>query len=250
LREGAIGFGAAAQPETTDDQILTQVQTRDFIDFGFEPEFIGRLPVRVVCHQLNTDDLFQILKSSEGSIVRQYEQSFAAYGIETIFAEDGLRRIAELAAEEKTGARGLMTVCERIFRDFKFELPSTPVKRFVVNREVVDHPAEALKKVLAEREVQERHLLRQVVDEFAARFRQSHGLTLRFTEAAADRLVALALEQAVPVRDLCARRFKDYQFGLRLIAQNTQQTEFTLDVDAVEAPDKVLSDWVVASYRK
>ena len=75
------------------------------------------------------------------------------------------------------------------------------------------------------------------------------NLTIRFTDAAADRLVAMALEQSVPVRDLCAARFKDFQFGLKLIAQNTGQDVFTIDVDAVEAPDKTLSDWVVKSYR-
>ena len=75
---------------------------------------------------------FSVLKTSEGSIIRQYEQTFAAYGIEVLFSDDGLRRIAELAGEEQTGARGLMTVCERVFREFKFELPSTHVKRFVV----------------------------------------------------------------------------------------------------------------------
>jgi endopeptidase Clp ATP-binding regulatory subunit ClpX len=250
LREATIGFAAAAQPSFSDDQVLQQVQTRDFIDFGFEPEFIGRLPVRVVCHALSVEDLFLILKTSEGSIMRQYEQSFAAYGIEALFMDEGLRRVAELAAEEKTGARGLMTVCERIFRDLKFELPSTQVKQFVVTRELVDEPVAELKKLLAEHELQERHVMRQLVAEFAERFRESHGLQLRFTEAAVDRLVALALEQRVPVRELCATRFKDYQFGLKLIAQNTGQSGFTIDTDAVEAPDKVLSDWVVSSYRK
>lgn len=127
MREAVVGFAASTRlvPE---EELLREAQTRDFIDFGFEPEFIGRLPVRVHCHALNTDDLFHILKNSEGSIIRQYEQDFAAYGIEVLFREDGLRRIAELAAEEKTGARGLMTVCERVFRSFKFELPSTVVK--------------------------------------------------------------------------------------------------------------------------
>ena len=91
---------------------------------------------------------------------------------------------------------------------------------------------------------------RQLVDEFAHRFQEQHGLRLRFTEAAADQLVSLALEKSQPVRDLCAAHFKDYQFGLKLIAQNSGQQEFTLDRDAVENPDKVLSAWVVASYRK
>jgi endopeptidase Clp ATP-binding regulatory subunit ClpX len=250
LRDASIGFGAPTSSVADDERALEQAQTRDFIDFGFEPEFIGRLPVRVVCRQLTIDDLFLILKASEGSIIRQYEESFAAYGIEALFQEDGLRRIAELAAEEKTGARGLMTICERVFRELKFELPSTHVKRFVVTRELVDNPASELGKILAEHQKEERHVLSELVREFAARFRESHALGIQFTEAAADRLVSLALERSMPVRDLCAEKFKDYQFGLKLIAQNTGQREFTIDADAVEAPDKTLSDWVVASYSK
>jgi ATP-dependent Clp protease ATP-binding subunit ClpX len=249
VREASIGFAGSHQREVADERIFEEVQTRDFVEFGFEPEFIGRLPVRVVCLQLSVDDLFHILKSSEGSIIRQYEQSFAAYGIEVLFRDDGLRRIAELAAEEKTGARGLMTVCERVFRELKFELPSTHVKRFVVTRELVDAPVSELKKLLAEQEKQEHAMLGHVVHEFAQRFYESHALKLQFTEAAVQRLVARALEQGKTVRDLCAEKFKDYQFGLKLIAQNTSRQEFTIDADAIDNPDKALSDLVVESYR-
>ncbi len=248
VREATIGFAATA-PSTDEEQVLDQAETRDFIEYGFEPEFIGRLPVRVVCQPLNVEDLFQVLRSSEGSIIRQYEQAFAAYGIEVLFREDGLRRIAELAAGEKTGARGLMTACERIFRDWKFELPSTSVKRFEVTRELVDAPRPVLERLLAEQQSEERRLMRDVVGEFAQRFGESHGLRLRFTAAAADRLVQLSLEREMPVRDLCAERFKDFQFGLRLIHQNTGQQEFLLDEETVLHPDATLSAWVVASYR-
>jgi ATP-dependent Clp protease ATP-binding subunit ClpX len=189
------------------------------------------------------------LKTSEGSIIRQYEQSFAAYGIEVLFQDDGLRRIAEFAAEEKTGARGLMTVCERVFRNIKFELPSTVVRQFVVTRELVDNPEAELKKLLAEQKREERAVGRQIVSEYERRFQENHGLKIKFTEAAAERLVAKAMEEGKAIRDFCAERFKDYQFGLKLVSQNTGRNEFTVDVDAVEAPDKVLSDWVVASYQ-
>ena len=249
LRESTIGFASGLWPDADSRTALEQSETRDFIEFGFEPEFIGRLPVRVVCQELSVDDLFLILKNSEGSIVRQYEESFGAYGMEVLFREDGLRRIAELAAEEKTGTRGLMTTCERVLRDFKFELPSAQVKRFEVTRQVVEQPTEALQALLAAHAREERALLIEVVREFAARFEESHGLKLSFTDSAADRVVQLALEEGRPVRELCAARFKDFQFGLRLIAQNTGRREFTVDADAVEQPDRVLSEWVVASYR-
>jgi ATP-dependent Clp protease ATP-binding subunit ClpX len=249
MRDATIGFAGTGN-EISDDQLFEEVQTRDFIEFGFEPEFIGRLPVRVVCQHLNVDDLFQILKTSEGSIIRQYEQTFSAYGIEVLFRDDGLRRIAEQAVDEKTGARGLMTVCERVFRDLKFELPSTQVKRFVVSRELVDNPAAELKKLLAEHEKEERAVMAQLAHEFARRFQETHGLNISFTDKAAEELVRLALEESKPVRDLCAERFKDYQFGLRLISQNSGRQDFVIDVEAVLAPDKVLSEWVIASYRK
>src|ERR1051326_2272118 len=89
LREATIGFAAPTTKSVVEeDLVFAEAQTRDFIEFGFEPEFIGRLPVRVVCQQLNVDDLFLILKTSEGSIIRQYEQSFAAYGIEVLFRDE------------------------------------------------------------------------------------------------------------------------------------------------------------------
>ena len=107
------------------DSLLAQLSTADLIHFGLEPEFIGRLPVRVACHGLDTEDLFNVLRKSESSLIHQYERAFAAYGIKCEFADDGLRWLAELAANEQTGARGLMTICERVFRDFKFQLPGS-----------------------------------------------------------------------------------------------------------------------------
>jgi endopeptidase Clp ATP-binding regulatory subunit ClpX len=249
LRESVIGFAARDRNVEDAEQVLEKAQTRDFIDFGFEPEFIGRLPVRVLCKALNVDDLFLILKNSEGSIVSQYEQSFAAYGLDALFQDEGLKRIAEKAGDEKTGARGLMTVCERVFRDFKFELPSTSVKRFVVNREVVDEPSNALKKLLAEHENEGKHVAGELVREFGVRFKEAHGLEIRFSPEAIEKLVSLSMSQAISVRDLCAAKFKDFQFGLKLIANNTGKTVFELDADAVENPEKYLSDGVVSSYR-
>src|SRR5215831_4705159 len=202
LRETSIGFAAKERPLETPEEVLGHAQTSDFLEFGFEPEFIGRLPVRVVCHSLNVDDLFLILKNSEASIIRQYEQDFAAYGIEVLFSDDGLRRIAERAGDEQTGARGLMTVCERVFREIKFELPSTNVKRFVVTKELVDDPVGELKKILADPRQEEKIVARQLVEQFAHRFRENFGMQIRFTEGAADLLAQEAIEKNQPVRDL------------------------------------------------
>jgi ATP-dependent Clp protease ATP-binding subunit ClpX len=121
-----------------------QASTQDFISFGFEPEFIGRLPVRVTCRSLDASDLYRVMQESESSLLHQYERAFRAYGIRVEFRADGLRQIAALAAAENTGARGLMTVCERVLRDFKFELPSSSIRKLVVDARLVGDPAGTL----------------------------------------------------------------------------------------------------------
>ena len=60
LRESTIGF-AAKNEDLADQECLERASTKDFIDFGFEPEFIGRLPVRVMCQPLDADDLFNTI---------------------------------------------------------------------------------------------------------------------------------------------------------------------------------------------
>jgi len=135
-------------PEAPSDGLIYEnALTTDFITYGFEPEFIGRLPVRVACHGLSEKNLYEVLRRSESSLIHQYVRAFDAYGIRLNFKADGLHRIAHLASTENTGARGLMTICERIFRDLKFELPSTDVRELEVTRELVDYPARVLARL-------------------------------------------------------------------------------------------------------
>jgi endopeptidase Clp ATP-binding regulatory subunit ClpX len=136
-------------PQLALEKAHAQISTADFIRFGLEPEFVGRLPVRVACHALDEDDLFHVLSRSESSLLHQYERSFAAYGISLRFQPEALRCLAALARDEKTGARGLMTVLERTFRDLKFRLPSTKIRSLNITPETVENPAAALKKLLS-----------------------------------------------------------------------------------------------------
>ena len=71
------------------EDYLPFAKSTDFIEYGFESEFVGRLPVVVGCEELEVEDLFQILKHSEGSIMRQYVQAFDAYGIELVLSDEG-----------------------------------------------------------------------------------------------------------------------------------------------------------------
>lgn len=146
----SIGFSFKLSPNDQDEayEYLNKVSTTDFIKYGFEPEFIGRLPVRVACEALNADDLKNILVSSEGSILKQYVEDFAGYKIKFSTDDDALSEIAKLAADEKTGARGLLTILEKLLRDFKFELPSTDIKSIRVTKNFVADPAKALSNLM------------------------------------------------------------------------------------------------------
>ena len=250
LRKGTIGFGAERREMVLDNELFKHVTTRDFLEIGFEAEFIGRLPVRVVCEPLKADDLFAVLKDSEGSLTHQFERDFEAFGIQVRFEDSGLREIAIQAEREQTGARGLVTVCERLLRDFKFELPGTAIAEFVIDGELVRDPASALQKLLAQCQGEFHRQAAAEVDLFCRDFSDKHGLSISFDDDAVDALAAIAREDGTNALQVCRRLFRDYQFGLGLIQKNTGQSEFRFPTAAVTSPSPYVSELVVQSYRQ
>ncbi len=146
-REG-IGFGAEIRSKDERAEYLKQVKAEDLIAYGFESEFIGRLPVTVVFEKLDVNDLFSILKNPNNPIILGKKKDFKSYGIDIQFEEDALYELAVKAYEEKTGARGLVSAVEKVLLKFEKRLPSTEIRQFVVTREVVHHPEQELERLL------------------------------------------------------------------------------------------------------
>lgn len=249
VARAAIGFGAEPRLPGRAEDLLREAQTRDFIDYGFEAEFIGRLPVRVFCEALDAGDLFQIMKRSEGSLIRQLEREFHAYGVAAVFEDEALQEVAERAALEKTGARGLVTVWEKVLRDFKFEMPSLGLPGLVVDRSLVERPAAALERCRERARSLQSDVRAAEVRAFADKFRREHGLELVFDDEALLCLVQRAGREGVGIEALCMRLFKDFPFGLQLVARSTSRRSFAIHREAIERPDKYLSDLVVHCYR-
>jgi ATP-dependent Clp protease ATP-binding subunit ClpX len=148
LQKQGIGFEADVRSPEVPWEILKQVTARDLVEFGFETEFVGRLPVIVVLDELTKEDFVEILKNPNNPIIVSKRQDFRSYGIDIKFEDAALTKIAEIAAEEKTGARGLVSAIEKVLIPFEKHLPSTDIKKLLVTPELVDNPEEALKAIL------------------------------------------------------------------------------------------------------
>ncbi len=250
MNKNSIGFSAERAPDDANpSDYLKFAETSDFVSYGFEAEFIGRLPVRVACESLKADDLADILVSSEGSIVRQYTQDFAGYGIDFSITPEAVREIAALAYKEKTGARGLMTVLERTLRDFKFELPSSGIKTFELDTSVVENPKESLKKILSENIGLRHGAMLEDIEKFAADFEAKNDYLLRFDDGARAKLIERALDEDKSLQAVCEEVFRDFNHGLAIVSRNTGAREFDIDESAVSDPGKFLSDLVVKSFK-
>ena len=253
LNLNRIGFGSSdeqSKNEISASSFLGKAETRDFIDYGFEPEFIGRLPVRVACEELTKDDLRDIILSSEGNVLEQYRSDFAGYNIEFKLSDGAVGKIAEKAAEEKTGARGLVTVLERTFRDFKFELPSTGIRSFEVDEETVDNPEQTMYGLIVQNRDQVDDSMIGDVDRFVEDFKRNHGFELKIRKPAKVALVKLAAEENRSVFAFCEKKFADFQHGLSIVSQRTGKKSFVIEKKAIDDPDKELSKWVVESFGK
>jgi len=148
MKDQGIGFGAKIISAQEEVDILKHVKSEDLIEYGFETEFVGRLPVKAVFDNLTESDLYEILKNPNNPIILGKKLDFAAYGIDVKFEDKVFRILAKRALEENTGARGLVGVIEKALLLFEKKLPSTNIKKFPVTVSVMDDPKGSLKKLL------------------------------------------------------------------------------------------------------
>ena len=140
VRNGAqIGFNHDPQPKSNADYSLFHaVEAEDLMEYGFIPEFIGRLPVKVALNGLGKEEFMRILSEPKNAIVRQYAKLCEMDGCELIFRRSGLEKIVTIALEKKTGARGLRAVFERILRNDMFMIRDKGSKNIIVTDEYVE----------------------------------------------------------------------------------------------------------------
>jgi endopeptidase Clp ATP-binding regulatory subunit ClpX len=146
LKKDAIGFNANPGKENSDKYIMHKLMSEDLINFGFESEFVGRLPVRAVLDPLNEKDLYDILNNPNNPVVLGKKSDFMAYGIKICFTDDALKLIAKNASTEKTGARGLVNSIENALMKFETHLPSTGIKKFAFTSEIIENAEKFLSK--------------------------------------------------------------------------------------------------------
>ncbi len=248
LSVGALGIGGKLKQDVSESDLFRQVSTKDLIDYGFEPEFVGRLPIRVNCHELSENDLFDILKHSEGSIIKQYKHAFKSYGIELSFDDKALMEIASTAHKEKTGARGLVTVLESLLRDYKFELPSTGVDKVHVTYELVKNPNTVLKKLVKSAKKNKKSPAYREIEKFEKYFFEKHGFKIDFDLPARDEILRVAAKDKVSAFQVCEKTLESYEHGLNLIKQNTGKKSFKINKSVIQKPAEVLESWIKESY--
>jgi ATP-dependent HslUV protease ATP-binding subunit HslU len=113
------------------------------------PELQGRLPIRVELDALKAEDFVRILSEPTHSLTDQYIALLATEGVTLVFAEDGLRRLAELAWQvnertENIGARRLHTVLERLMEEAAFSAPDDAGSTLTIDADYVNTKLQTL----------------------------------------------------------------------------------------------------------
>jgi len=190
IADQRIGFGASISNPAREEDLLTRVKSEDLVQFGFESEFVGRLPVRAVFERLSEADLADILKNPNNPIILGKKLDFAAYGIDVKFQTEALDLLAARAYDENTGARGLVSAVEGALLLFEKTLPSTGIKQLAVTREMIESPEETLtmlldnpgsqekRRIFEALSLQERQRIVDYVTDNSDTFGEKYGLQL------------------------------------------------------------------------
>jgi ATP-dependent Clp protease ATP-binding subunit ClpX len=136
-----MGFGADIRDRKIRklSELYDALHPDDLSHFGMIPEFIGRLPITVCLEDLSREDLRRIITEPRNAIVKQFQASLAIDDVKLEFTEGAINAIADTAIKQKTGARGLRAIVERLMTGIMFEIPSMAGgKRVVITQEVVE----------------------------------------------------------------------------------------------------------------
>lgn len=122
-----------------DEQFLNYIESEDIIKYGLIPEFVGRLPIISVLHDLDAESILRILTEPKNAVVKQYQAMLRIEDdVELTFTKPALKAIADKAIENKTGARGLRSIIESIMVDIMYEVPGLEgVKEVVIDENCV-----------------------------------------------------------------------------------------------------------------
>ena len=135
LNTQVIGFGASSKQKIDKENLLNYVEAQDLRSYGLIPEIIGRLPVITNLEHLDRDALKRILTEPKNALMKQYEKMFELDDIKLVVEPEVLDVIVDTSFENKLGARGLRSICERIMTDAMYDAPSTDEKEFRLTKE-------------------------------------------------------------------------------------------------------------------
>lgn len=128
----APGTGRGVGEES--GETVTGVTPADLLEYGFIPEFVGRVPMIVGLSDLTQDELIQVLTEPKNALIRQYQALFRMDNVELEFTPDALEATAAEARRRGTGARGLRAIVEETLMDVMYELPSMGnVRKCIIN---------------------------------------------------------------------------------------------------------------------
>lgn len=236
VRGSTIGFGALTENQMKVEQNWQNfISAQDLIRYGFETEFVGRLPVHVKLRPLTEEDFYKILKSPTSAVILGKKRDFLAYNIDLEFTDDAFREIAKLAVEEGTGARGILSVIEKILLPFEKYLPHR-VSKLIVTKEVVLNPQIELEKLLAELDS----------NEYARKVALEHSIFLKVPSDTLYRIIELSKLQKITVKEWLENNLKNYPYGLRLLGQS----ELVLTPEIIENPQEYLDRKIKENYSK
>ena len=142
--ERAMGFGSNVGMMNEEERmnLLNRCTPDDLVKFGIIPELIGRMPITVALKELTRDDLVRILTEPKNAITKQFQASFALDNVKLEFTEEAIGEIADEAVRQKTGARGLRSIVEKMLQDIMYELPSIKdreQKKLVISKDIVQN---------------------------------------------------------------------------------------------------------------
>jgi len=236
LKKGGYGFTGGAMVSNSDVEfLLERLHSQDLIEYGFESEFVGRIPVVTNLRELDEEGLYLILKNPKSAVILGKKRDFAAYSIKLTFEDEAYRFIAQRALKFNTGARGLVSVVEEILMPFERTLPSTTVERLNVTAELCQNPEKHLNELVN----------KHAFESYIRQFSKDTGIKIEFPHEIRKTIESMASSKGINLRRFIEEMLSNYDYGLKLVGKE----KFIITKRMLQDPQGYLDKLVKTSFK-
>lgn len=115
-----------------------KASTKDYVEFGMNKEFIGRLNLKLILNEIDDTMLYDIVLNSKLSPLLSFINIAKLYNVDITYTEGFIETLVKKSLITNTGARGLQSIMNEVKSKILIPIMTNEINEFTLTEEILN----------------------------------------------------------------------------------------------------------------